>query len=337
MATSELEAKKQETEQFRQDFQKLTNELKQMMVGMEEIIEFSLISLFAGGHCLLEGVPGLGKTMLVRTLAKALDLKFSRIQFTPDLMPADILGTNVINEDDKGHRAFQFEPGPIFANILLADEVNRATPKTQSAMLEAMQEKQVTVAGKRYILDPPFFTLATQNPLEMDGTYPLPEAQLDRFMFKLLLRFPNRQELGMILDRTTAGQEPQVKNVMNKNSLLHWASLVREVVVAPHVQDFAIRVVLGTQTKSEYATDMVKRFVRYGSSPRGTQNLILGAKVKALIDNRFNVGFQDIAACIHPALRHRLILNFEAEAEGVAADEILDDLLQKIKPQAKAA
>ena len=213
-------------------------------------------------------------------------------------MPADILGTNVINEDEKGHRSFQFEPGPIFANILLADEVNRATPKTQSAMLEAMQEKQVTVAGKRYKLDPPFFTLATQNPLEMDGTYPLPEAQLDRFMFKLLLRYPNREELGTILDRTTSGETPVVKNVMNKESLLHWADLVREVVVAPHVQDFAVRVVLGTQTESDYSTEMVKRFVRYGSSPRGTQTLILGAKVRALIDNRFNVGFQDIAACV---------------------------------------
>ena len=333
----DTQAVKEETAKFRQDALRLKNEIGEMIVGMEDIVEWILVSLFAGGHCLLEGVPGLGKTMLVRTLAQALDLNFSRIQFTPDLMPADIIGTNMINTDDAGKRHFVFERGPVFANILLADEVNRATPKTQSAMLEAMQEHNVTVAGKRYVLDPPFFVLATQNPLEMEGTYPLPEAQLDRFFFKLLLDYPSREELGVILDRTTREITPEVNKVMDHQTLLHWMDLAREVVIAPHVQDFAIRCVMATQPESEFATAMVKKFVRYGSSPRGTQSLILAAKVKALLDERFNVGFGDIAKAVYPSLRHRLILNFEAEAEGITADQILTDLLQHIKQQEQIA
>ena len=334
---SEVEEKKQAVEQFRGDFNKITSELNNMMVGMNEIIEFMLISLFSGGHCLLEGVPGLGKTMLVRTLSQAIDLQFSRIQFTPDLMPADIIGTNIINEDEQGRRVFEFEPGPVFANILLADEINRATPKTQSAMLEAMQEHQVSVAGKRYELDPPFFVLATQNPLEHEGTYPLPEAQLDRFFFKLLVPFPSREELGTILERTTTSATPTINKVIDHQTLLHWMDLVRETVVVPHVQDYAVRLILATQPQSEFATEMVKRYVRYGSSPRGTQSIILGAKVKALINGRYNVGFQDITDCALPTLRHRVMLNFEAEAENISSDDILNDMLQKIKHQEQAA
>jgi MoxR-like ATPase len=302
-----------------------------VIVGNDEIIEGVLIALFAGGHVLLEGVPGLGKTMLVRTLGQVLDCPFNRIQFTPDLMPADIVGTNVVQEDpDSGRRSLQFEPGPIFTNLVLADEINRATPKTQSAMLECMQEKQVTVAGKQYRLSAPFFVLATQNPLEMEGTYPLPEAQLDRFLLKLLVPFPGRRELGIILDRTTNVATPQPNKVLAQAEIIRWMEFVREIVVAPHVQDYAVRVVLATHPDSEYATEMVKRYVRYGSSPRGAQSLILGAKIKALRAERYNVAFADVAAMVLPALRHRLVMNFEAEAEGVTSDLVLADLLNKV-------
>lgn len=323
-----------ESRQFREEYLRLSSEIGKVIVGMEEIVEGMLISLFAGGHCLLEGVPGLGKTMLVRTLAECLDLRFSRIQFTPDLMPSDIIGTNMINEDPvTGKRAFQFEPGPVFANMLLADEINRATPKTQSALLEAMQEKTVTVAGKRYRLEPPFFVLATQNPLEQEGTYPLPEAQLDRFFFKLLVDYPSREELSSIIDRTTRAFEPRGEKVMNKESVKRWAQLAREVAIAPHVQDYAVRLSMATQPASPYSIDKVKRFVRWGASPRAAQTLILAGKIRALIHERYNVAFEDIQSAAHAALRHRIILNFEAEAEGIRADEVIDAMLQEVPRQ----
>lgn len=316
---------------FRRDFDLLRQEIGKVIVGMPEVVEAALMCLFAGGHVLLEGVPGLGKTMLVRTLSQVLDMPFSRIQFTPDLMPADIIGTNVVQEDPQtGRRYFQFEKGPVFANLLLADEINRATPKTQSALLEAMQEHTVTVSGKRYPLDEPFFVMATQNPLEMEGTYPLPEAQLDRFLFKVLVRFPNREELGTILDRTTRAEFPVPDQVMNRERAVEWGQFIRSIAIAPHVQDYAVRVVLATHPESEHATEMVKKYVRYGSSPRGAQALILTGKIRALMQERFNVAFSDIAANAACALRHRLILNFEGEAEGISTDRIVADLIEKV-------
>jgi MoxR-like ATPase len=325
----------EQTQRFREDFARLRAEIGKVIVGMEEIVEGVLICLFASGHCLLEGVPGLGKTLLVRTLAQTLDLVFSRIQFTPDLMPADIIGTNMVNESADGKRYFQFERGPVFGNVILADEINRATPKTQSAMLEAMQEHTVTVSGTRYVLDEPFFVLATQNPLEMEGTYPLPEAQLDRFFFKMLVRYPNRSELSTIVKRTTGADVPVGAKVMAKEKVREWIQLAREIVVASHVEDYAVRLVLATQPQTEHATEMVKKYVRYGSSPRGAQALILGGKIHALLDARYNVGFKDIADSLLPGLRHRLILNFEGEAEGITSDAVLQDLAQKVPTQAK--
>ncbi|HOK54909.1 MAG TPA: MoxR family ATPase [Armatimonadota bacterium] len=315
---------------FRQDFNTLKAEISRMIVGQEEIVEGVIVCLLADGHALLEGVPGLGKTLLVRTLAQAMDLKFSRIQFTPDLMPADIVGTNILIEDDSGRRCFQFQPGPVFANIILADEINRATPKTQSAMLEAMQEHSVTVAGDIRKLQEPFLVLATQNPIEMEGTYPLPEAQLDRFLFKLMVSFPTLDELGTILDRTTKSEQVEINKVTNPETVLEMRRLAREVELAPHIKEFALKVVLATHPDSEYATDMVKRFVRYGSSPRGAQALALTSKVNALLDDRRNVGFDDIKKVAKPALWHRIILNFEGEAEGISTDAIVADILEKV-------
>lgn len=321
----------QQAAEFRQAFDGLLAETQKVIVGNADIIEGTLAALFCGGHVLLEGVPGLGKTMLVRTLSQVLDLPFSRIQFTPDLMPADIVGTNMVQEDpETGRRSFVFERGPVFSNLVLADEINRATPKTQSAMLEAMQEHTVTVAGKRYQLDPPFFVMATQNPLEMEGTYPLPEAQLDRFLFKLLVPFPGRKELGTILDRTTVKEMPQAGKVMDGDQVRRWMAFTRQVVIAPHVQDYAVRLVLSTHPESEFATDMVRKYVRYGSSPRGAQAIILGAKIKALRAERYNVAFADIASQAIPALRHRMILNFEGEAEGIGTDAVIKDMLEKV-------
>ena len=316
---------------FRQDFDQLMQETGKVIVGMSEVVEGVLMCLFAGGNVLLEGVPGLGKTMLVRTLSQVLDMPFSRIQFTPDLMPADIVGTNVVQEDpDTGRRYFQFEEGPIFSNLVLADEINRATPKTQSALLEAMQEKTVTVGGKRYDLEQPFFVMATQNPLEMEGTYPLPEAQLDRFLFKLLVRFPKREELSMILDRTTTSSFPTPNRVMDGAKVKEWGQFIRSIVVAPHVQDYAVRVLLATHPESEFSIDSVKKYVRYGASPRGAQAMILCAKIRALRQERFNIAFSDIAYVAHSTLRHRLILNFEGEAEGITTDQIIDTILEGV-------
>jgi MoxR-like ATPase len=290
-----------------------------------------VIALLSGGHVLLEGVPGLGKTLLVRTLAQALDLRFSRIQFTPDLMPADILGTNLIVQDESGRRRFEFQPGPVFAQIVLADEINRATPKTQSALLEAMQEHAVTTAGETRRLDEPFFVLATQNPIEMEGTYPLPEAQLDRFLFKLRVPFPELSDLQEIIDRTTGPEEQAAAQVTGGQAIMRLQALARQVPVAAHVREYAARLVLATHPSSPGAVDTARRFVRYGASPRGVQALILAGKVRALSRGRVNVAVEDLQALALPALRHRLILNFEGEAEGTDPDNVLRAALQEIE------
>jgi len=323
-----------QAEEFRGDFARLSAEIGKVVVGHKEIVEGVLIALFAGGHVLLEGVPGLGKTLLVRTLSQAMELKFSRIQFTPDLMPADVMGTNLVVETEPGKREFRFQEGPIFAQIILADEVNRATPKTQSAMLEAMQEHRVTAGGATRKLEEPFLVLATQNPLEMEGTYPLPEAQLDRFFFKLLVEYSSREELSEVLRRTTEGITVEASKVMDGAAVLKWQKLVREVVLAPHVKDYVVRLVLATHSGGEYATEKVGRYVRYGASPRGAQALALAGKIRALLDGRYNVAFEDIAASSKPALRHRMILNFEGEAEGVTSDQVIEEVVEKVPQQA---
>ena len=325
----------EKAQKFRADFQRLRQEIGRVIVGQDEIVNGAITCLLAGGHALLEGVPGLGKTLLVRTMSEALGLKFSRIQFTPDLMPADIVGTNILVEDESGGKEFRFLPGPIFANVILADEINRATPKTQSAMLEAMQEHSVTVAGAVRKLEEPFLVLATENPIEMEGTYPLPEAQLDRFLFKLMVKFPNLEELKEIMDRTTTAEMPKVEVVSDGPTVLEMSRVAREVVLADHVQEFALKAVLATHSDSEFASPMVKRFVRYGSSPRGAQALILAGKVSALLDGRYNVSIEDIRAASLPALRHRLILNFEGEAEGIFSDDVINETFANLLEREK--
>jgi MoxR-like ATPase len=323
-----------QAEEFRADFKRLTDEIGKVVVGHKEIVDGVLMAMFAGGHVLLEGVPGLGKTLLVRTLSQAMELKFSRIQFTPDLMPADVLGTNLVVETEPGKREFRFQEGPIFAQIVLADEINRATPKTQSAMLEAMQEHHVTAGGQTRVLEEPFLVLATQNPLEMEGTYPLPEAQLDRFFFKLLVEYSTREELNEVLRRTTEGIVVDAEKVMDGSKVRQWQALVREVVLAPHVKDYVVRLVLATHPGGEYATDKVNRYVRYGASPRGAQALALAAKIRALLDGRYNVAFEDVVWCAKPGLRHRMILNFEGEAEGISSDTVIEEVVEKVPHQA---
>jgi len=308
----------------------LREQIGRVIVGHDEIIHGVLTCLFVGGHCLLEGVPGLGKTLLVRTLAKTLDLDFSRIQFTPDLMPADILGTNMVMETPDGRRTFEFQRGPIFTQICLADEINRATPKTQSAMLETMQEGTVTAAGTRYPLKQPFLVMATQNPIEQEGTYPLPEAQLDRFFFKLLVNYSNRKELSTIIDRTTRGETIEAAKVMDGEEILRWQQLVREVILAPHVQDYIVRLVLSTHPEGELAMPATNMYIRWGASPRAAQTLALAAKVRALLGGRYNVSFEDVRRVYLPAMRHRIILNFEAQAEDIQADQVLLELLEKV-------
>ncbi len=325
--TSATEAKVAE---FRSKFDRVRAEVGKMIVGQEGIVDDVLIALFSGGNCLLEGVPGLGKTLLVRTLSEVLDLAFSRIQFTPDLMPADIIGTTIVVEDEGGHRSFEFRKGPIFGQIVLADEINRATPKTQSALLEAMQENSVTVGRTRHDLEQPFVVLATQNPLEMDGTYPLPEAQLDRFMFKLNVEFPSREELSTVLERTVDPYAGDREVVLDGPENQEWKALVREAVVAPHVKDYAVRLVLATHPGSDWAPEKVTKYVRYGASPRGAQGLLLAAKIRALLAGRYNSSFEDVRRSAHAVLRHRLILNFEGEAEGVAPDLVIDEVIEKV-------
>lgn len=315
--------------EFVEAFGSLKAEVGKVIVGYDEVVTHVLVSLFAGGHVLLEGVPGLGKTLLIKTLAAGLELSFSRIQFTPDLMPADIIGTTILLEDAEGRRHFQFQKGPIFAHILLADEVNRATPKTQSALLEGMQEGNATVSGISHPLPSPFFVLATQNPIEMEGTYPLPEAQLDRFLFKLRVTYPALEELNEIIDRTTRSRETEVRRVMTGPEVLRFRELVREVPIAEHVREFASLIVMATHPQWEHAPDAARRFVRYGSSPRGAQALVLGGKVRALAQGRYNVSVEDLRAVARPALRHRLILNFEGEAEGVDVDSLIGDVLEQ--------
>ena len=327
MAKKEVEER---VERFQKDLGSVKRAVGARIVGQGEILDGVLTCLVAGGNALLEGVPGLGKTLLVRTVADALQLRFARIQFTPDLMPADILGTTVIALGDRGEKSFEFRPGPVFANVVLADEVNRATPKTQSALLEVMQEHSVTIGDKTHRLEEPYFVLATQNPLEMEGTYPLPEAQLDRFLFKLHVAFPSREELHAILERTTGGEGADVKPVLGRERLLEMRALAREVAVARHVTDYAVRILEATHPDRKGAPASVKRFVRFGASPRGAQACLLAAKIHALGEGRFAAGVDDIRAVALPALRHRVILNFEGEAEGVRADTVLEEILKSV-------
>ncbi len=326
----------QQIASFHEAWSALRAEIGKVIVGHDAIVEGTLTAILAGGHVLLEGVPGLGKTLLVRTLSEVLDLPFNRIQFTPDLMPADILGTNLVVESPAGRREFQFQKGPIFAQIILADEINRATPKTQSAMLEAMQEKSVTAGGEIRKLAEPFFVLATQNPIDQEGTYPLPEAQLDRFFFKLVVGYPSRAELTEVLTRTTENTKAEVKKVLNRDAVTELQKLVRQVPVASHVKDYAVRLVLATHPKTDTAAPIANQYLRFGSSPRGGQCLILAGKVRALTQGRFNVSFDDIQAVATAALRHRLILNFEAEAEGVTTDLIIAKILSEVPKDAAA-
>ncbi|WP_394839367.1 MoxR family ATPase [Pendulispora rubella] len=319
-----------QVEQFRQQIAVAREEIGRAIIGHREVVDGVLTCMLAGGHALLEGVPGLGKTMLVRTLSEVMHLTFSRIQFTPDLMPADILGTTVIDETQHGAKAFEFRKGPIFSNIVLADEINRATPKTQSALLEAMQEHRVSVGRQTYTLDEPFVVLATQNPLEMEGTYPLPEAQLDRFLFKLYVPFPNREELHQILDLTTGESQGRRREVLDKASILAMQKLVRQVPIARHVQDYAIRVLQATHPEGPEAPEIAKRYVRFGASPRGAQAVLLAAKIRALFEGRFAGSIDDVRAVALPALRHRVLLNFEGEAEGIKSDQVIEAILKSV-------
>ena len=331
----ETERAQKSVERFQKQVGVLREEIGRVIVGNRGVVDGVLTCMLAGSHALLEGVPGLGKTMLVRTLAEAVGLDFSRIQFTPDLMPADIIGTTVIEETATGAQRFEFRKGPVFANIVLADEVNRATPKTQSALLEAMQEHRVTVGTKTYQIEEPYFVMATQNPLEMEGTYPLPEAQLDRFFFKLQVPFPNREELHAIIDRTTTTHHVEVKPVVSRADILEMQEIARSVPVARSVQDYAIRVLEATHPDHSEATEKVRRFVRTGASPRGAQAMLLASKIRALLEGRFAPSIDDVRTVSVPALRHRILLNFEGEAEGISTDAVIDEILQEI-PESKA-
>lgn len=329
MSATDIARVEAAAEAFRKDYASVKTEVQKMIVGHEDIIDGVLTCLFVGGHCLLEGVPGLGKTLLIRSLSDALQLDFSRIQFTPDLMPADVTGTTIVVEGDHG-REFRFQRGPLFAQMVLADEINRATPKTQSALLEAMQEKSVTVGGETHELDRPFFVMATQNPIEQEGTYPLPEAQLDRFLFKLVVGYSNRSELSEILNRTTRGISPEIQAVLDGPKILEYQNLIRQVVIAPHVQDYAVRCVLSTHPGEQYATPMVNQFLRFGASPRAAQSLVLAAKVRALLEGRANVAVDDVKRVALPAMRHRCLLNFEGEAEGMTTDSVIQNIVDTL-------
>ena len=322
----------QRMESARRSFDEVKAEMARVIVGHEDLIEDIFMALVCGGHCLLEGVPGLGKTLLVRSLGEILSLSFSRIQFTPDLMPADITGTNMLTDDPSGRKVFEFQRGPVFAHIVLADEINRATPKTQSALLEAMQEQNVTVGGKLHRLEHPFMVLATQNPIEMEGTYPLPEAQVDRFFFKLVLEFPTHAELSRIAELTTAAPPGPLREIVDGPAILQMRQWVRDVPLAEVVKDYAVRIVLSTHPQKQPGNGvlMAQKFVLYGSSPRGLQSLILAAKARALFAGRPNVSFDDIRAMLLPSLRHRLILNLEADAEGIGAEKILQEIVSQV-------
>jgi MoxR-like ATPase len=317
--------------------QTLEQELRTIVVGQERVIRELLLALLAGGHVLLEGVPGLGKTLLVRTLSDALTLKFARIQFTPDLMPADIVGTTIVSEQSdgssaRGQRVFSFQPGPIFANIVLADEVNRATPKTQSALLEGMQERTVSVGDQTRPLPQPFFVLATQNPLEMEGTYPLPEAQLDRFLLKIMVNFPKADDLLRIIDTTVGTQALRAKPVATGEQLQHLIEIARAVPIATRIKEYAVQLLLATHPDQEEATEKVRRYVRYGGSPRGLQAMITTARVRALLEGRYNVSVEDIQAVAYPALRHRIVLNFDGLADGITPETLIDAVIEEVEP-----
>lgn len=327
---SEVEAIQHEVREFQQRYRLVFDEVQKVIVGHEDIVHGVLTALFVGGHCLLEGAPGLGKTLLVRTLSQVLSLDFNRIQFTPDLMPADILGTNMVMETDDGKRVFEFQKGPIFTQLCLADEINRATPKTQSAMLETMQEGTVTVGGIRNQLKQPFFVLATQNPIEQEGTYPLPEAQLDRFLFKLIVGYSKRAQLASIISRTTRGISIEPQRIMDGPEIIRWQQLVRKVVLADNVQDYIVRLVLATQPEGEFAMPVTNQYLQWGSSPRGAQTMALASKVRALLDGRYHVSFEDVRRVYLPAMRHRVILNFEALAESKTTDHVLLEILEKL-------
>ncbi len=316
---------------FRQTFDAIKNEIQKRIVGLDSVVEPVISALLLGGHVLLEGVPGLGKTLLVKSLAESLDLTFSRIQFTPDLMPADILGTNIIEETGAGQKAFRFQKGPVFTHVLLADEINRATPKTQSALLEAMQERSVTAAGHHHKLEEPFCVLATENPIEMEGTYPLPEAQLDRFLYKVLVPFPAENELLSILNRTTTEEVIRLRPVANRETIRAMMQLILQVPVAEPVLQFAARIVLNTHPGHDEAPEFIRQYVRYGSSPRGAQALILSSKIRALREGRYNASVEDVTVAALPSLRHRLILNIEGQAEGVSTDRLITQLLERMK------
>ncbi|MDG1490415.1 MAG: MoxR family ATPase [Planctomycetota bacterium] len=337
MTDPNADAARADAQRFRETYESIRAEVSRRMVGQADVIEGVLTALLAGGHVLLEGVPGLGKTMLVSSLGEALKLSFSRIQFTPDMMPADVRGTSVLVESEGGGHELQFEQGPIVANLVLADEINRATPKTQSALLEAMQERQLTIGRRTIKLEEPFCVMATQNPVEQEGTYPLPEAQLDRFLFKLVVGYPEEGDYREILRRTTGEQEVELSSVSNAETINAMRSTVRQVPVPEHAEDYAIRLVMGTQPGSAYAPELVNRYVSLGSSPRGAQALLLGAKVKALLAGRFAVATEDIAAVARPVLRHRVLLGFEGLSEGVTTDQVVDEVLAKLPVPQEAA
>ncbi len=315
--------------EFRETAANIEAEIGKVIVGQKEVVRHALIGILSGGHVLLEGVPGLGKTMLIRTLGQTLSLAFSRIQFTPDLMPADITGTDIMEEAGDGRRQFRFQQGPVFANLILADEINRATPKTQSALLEAMQEHTVTIANETYRLPEPFFVMATQNPIEQEGTYPLPEAQLDRFLFKINVGFPTAKELNEILTRTTGKANPEPETAASGQQILAMQQLARQVPIATHINEYISRLIVATHP-SDSPAPQVNQYVRYGASPRGGQALVLGAKITALLAGRYNVSFDDVTAVAPAALRHRLLLNFEGQAEGISTDDVVADLIEKV-------
>jgi MoxR-like ATPase len=334
MSTAAIE---KQAEEFAQRYKDVREQIGRVIVGHTDVVHGVLTCLFVGGHCLLEGVPGLGKTLLVKTLAETLNLHFNRIQFTPDLMPADILGTNMVVETPDGKREFQFQKGPIFTQICLADEINRATPKTQSALLEAMQERRISIAGKVFPLEPPFFVMATQNPIEQEGTYPLPEAQLDRFFFKLVVGYSSREELSTIIDRTTQAIDVKPNKVMDGAEIVKWQNLIRQVIIAPHVQDYIVRLTMATHPQGALATPITNQYLRWGASPRGAQTVTLASKVRALLSGRYNVSFEDVRRVYIPAMRHRVIANFEAQAEGIDTDHILTEILKQVSEKGDAA